>query len=274
MQPRFDFSTWESLYYSKINGTEWTVPWPIESPMDIVKRELWIRDHPPSEQPVPVDYFVFGIGEPDDPSSTKFGGVPYRSRSKPWPGVDDEEAYEFFGQINFTASRDIVPDLPSDLLLIFLTWEDGAMTDDYYFEWGETTISDPMSADDVPEPPFGMVHRPAYCELHRTNEFSPAGHPEDDPFRRYSDLAVTKIGGVSDYFGDSPPDLPGHHLFTLCSTWTSKGRAFPFLNHHDPIPKPTGLGGSHMEEIFMLGDVGEAYFFLHDGKLEVDSRCH
>lgn len=126
-QPRFDFERWKALYQRNIDDASWPVRRPVESPMDIIKRELWIQRNAPLKEGVPVDYFVFGLGDPPHPACTKFGGAPYRSRSIAWPKTGNGGNCEFIAQINFSQSRDLSSRLPSDLLLIFLTSEDGAL---------------------------------------------------------------------------------------------------------------------------------------------------
>ena len=220
-----------------------------------------------------MDYFVFGLGDPPHPACTKFGGAPYRSRSIAWPKTGNGGNCEFIAQINFSQSRDLSSRLPSDLLLIFLTSEDGASTADYYFEWGQTEIADPILVSDLPELPFGAIQNLAFCEIHRTMEYLTNGYAKNDPIIDYGNLVVSKIGGISNYSGGRAPSLSGFHLFTLSTIWTSKGRPFPFLNQEQPIPKPDEPGmGDYMFTILMLGDIGEAYFFLEGDKINVETR--
>src|SRR5262249_29999625 len=68
---------------------------------------------------VATDVFVWQPGEPPNPATTKIGGIPYRSRSSPWPRDQAGKPVRFIAQLCFADSRDISGDLPGDVLLIF-----------------------------------------------------------------------------------------------------------------------------------------------------------
>ena len=77
---------------------------------------------------VPVDVFVWASGEPPEPYLTKIGGVPYRPADLDWPVNQYGRPLQFLAQFCFADSKDLVGDLPGDVLLAFV--EDG----DYEFE--------------------------------------------------------------------------------------------------------------------------------------------
>ena len=63
----------------------------------------------------PTDLCVWGLGEAPRREMTKVGGVPYLRRDVPWP-KSGRKPWTFFFQINFADSRDLVDDLPGDVL--------------------------------------------------------------------------------------------------------------------------------------------------------------
>jgi len=66
-----------------------------------------------------TDVFVWAWGEPHNPASTKIGGVPLFPESLQWPQESTGKPFCFVAQFNFSDSKDLVPDLPGDVLLIF-----------------------------------------------------------------------------------------------------------------------------------------------------------
>ena len=70
-------------------------------------------------EPCPVDLFIPMIGEPACPSATKIGGVPFRPAEWSWPVHAEYGPMTFVCQFNFSDSREIVPWLPGEMLLVF-----------------------------------------------------------------------------------------------------------------------------------------------------------
>ncbi len=87
----------------------------------------------------PCDVHVLGVSpEAPDRLCTKLFGRPARPSNKPWPTYDDGKAFQFVGQFNFSLSRDILPELPGDMLLVFakeVPIVNSGDVDELYFEW-------------------------------------------------------------------------------------------------------------------------------------------
>ena len=83
---------------------------------------------------VQTDVMVFAKGEPEKREMTKVGGLPYWPVTKPWPTTTDGSPMTFVGQFCFADSRDLVGDLPGEVLLVFI---DGKrmFEDSVRFEW-------------------------------------------------------------------------------------------------------------------------------------------
>ena len=73
-------------------------------------------------------------GEPTDRHVTKIGGLPYRPAKMPWPTGQDGTPMSFLAQINFANSKDLVGELPGDVLLVFTPDSDGFI-ESLSFEW-------------------------------------------------------------------------------------------------------------------------------------------
>jgi len=123
-----------------------------------------------------VDAFVLKPGESPALNATKMGGVPYRPRDLPWPSsARKERPMEFVAQFNFTGSRDLVPTLPGDILLVFFSdwaaWpHDEMFPEPPHFEWHPAELNDSMSSHDLPTreaPWFPACHG----TRHRTVDF-------------------------------------------------------------------------------------------------------
>jgi hypothetical protein len=76
------------------------------------------RDGVRAPHGVPADWFVWGTGEGPYRAVTKLGGVPYLPTAMPWPERDGTVG-DFYAQLVFADSRDLVPELPGDVLLVF-----------------------------------------------------------------------------------------------------------------------------------------------------------
>ncbi len=111
----------------------------ITGPYDIAVLEQ-LRDEAFATRPdlerEPTDVFVWSLGEPEQRAVTKISGLPYREAGKPWPHSRSGTPMNFVAQFCFADSRDIIPKLPGDLLLIFVEgkeWSPG----EYDFLWGD-----------------------------------------------------------------------------------------------------------------------------------------
>ena len=216
---------------------------------------------------VPTDVVVWCSGEPAHGAVTKTGGRPYRSASSPWPTDERGKELRFIAQLSFVDSRDLVPDLPGDVLLIF--GEDEALLEEpgrLVFEWVRLGIPDLVPDVPAREDEVSCF----YAVLHRTSDWPDADDaifPED---RRAESLAVwegTKLGGVPHFIQDD--ESPGgRFIAALGSISVPDDERFPFVNVAEP------RGGSSENDL-MIGDMGSLYLFLFpDGRVLAVSQCY
>ncbi len=151
-------------------------------------------------------------GEPPKPWMTKFWGVPYRSRALPWPYFKNGYPIPFRAQLNFTDSKDVVGDLPGDLLLVFCHPGDVWAA---VFEWGSTSIADTISMEEVRRfsPAIESVFLDFCCYGERFRSFDL--YPDDNTF--YS--SVTCIGGASNF---DVPNMRRYNTETRCLEWANR----------------------------------------------------
>ena len=138
----------------------------------------------PDIERVPTDIFVWNRGEPERREVTKISGLPYREAGKPWPIARSGTPMNFVAQFCFADSRDITPELPGDILLLFLEGKKwGCGDDDYDFIWGAPDDQDSgvvlewVSLGDFPLtteaeiPQTKMRIMPCYGAIHRTWDY-------------------------------------------------------------------------------------------------------
>src|SRR6218665_434166 len=97
-----DYSLETSTSLSILSGMLYS-----SSPHSLVARELLlnrIKCDALLREGCKSDYFVFGAGNPEHPTHTKFGGVPSRSPDIPWPHDRMGYPYRFLFQWNFSDS--------------------------------------------------------------------------------------------------------------------------------------------------------------------------
>ena len=141
----------------------------ITSPCDICYNELLrrgMKDEFDWGEPVPVDIFVHSIGEPENRYATKIGGLPFRSAELPWPETASGRSMALIAQFNFTNSKDLVGQLPGDLLLVFGDDTDGPI-DPLHFEWqnlGQNDLVTQLPSD-------SMAISPCFGNRCRTESF-------------------------------------------------------------------------------------------------------
>lgn len=242
----------------------------------------------PGIERVPTDIFILNLGEPEQRTVTKIGGLPYRAAGKPWPTAPSGVPMTFIAQFCFTDSRDLVPSLPGDLLLVFiegkeirlrnptpgwhrniiyeLMWGRGDHRDSAVtFEWvslGDFLLT---TVEEVPETPWKIT--PLYGTIYRTWDY-----PNTDGFA-YPEVAkhiattleAMKIGGVYPSPWVPQEDL-GTYLCTLNSVFYHRP-SYPFLNVPGPISVEEWR--SSPSEPFTIGDMGLMNIFLSvDGSIQ------
>jgi hypothetical protein len=184
---------------------------------------------------VPTDVFVFEEDETNDRTATKFGGLPYYEKGRLWPAPRGEPLdLAFIAQINFADSRDLVPKLPGDILLVFVNPRE---MDEFglHVEW--STIADGKELISHEEMPVdNRFVRPMFGWVCRLNDY-PGTRKRFNKYKSPYLLPVlqgTKIGGVPGWI-QRTKKLPGRFL---CSLGHSEGLDW--------------------------GDCGSVYFFIDD----------
>ena len=129
----------------------------ITGPVDVVPL-LRMREQVASFQwidapPGWADLQILAFGEPEDRATTKIGGIPYRPAGKEWPADADGDPLLFLCQFNFSLSRDLVGDLPGDILLIFSDESmiaPGSEQEQLYFEWYDQNVGERLQQAPTP----------------------------------------------------------------------------------------------------------------------------
>ena len=200
----------------------------------------------------PTDVVVWAKGEPSNRSVTKVGGVPYRPSIALWPEDVTGTPQRFIAQLCFVDSRDLVPRLPGDVLLIF--GDDDALLGEperLLFEWWPVD-SRPLVSD---VPPVDAPLAPFYAVLHRTEDW------DDAVFEG------TKIGGVPKYIQEEPT-TSGTFIGAIGSISVPTDSPYPFVNVAEP------RGWTHENDL-LIGDMGSLYLFVgHDGKVHGVPQCY
>jgi hypothetical protein len=150
---------------------------------------------------VPTDIFVWRAGEPSRREVTKIAGLPYRRADLPWPLAPSGSPLTFVAQICFADSRDLVPALPGDVLLILATGKPSTRPDIRYdldwgaglsFEWA--TLGDHLLVEGANIPPTPWPVQPCYRMLSRPWDYR--GVPPEIAMDAPAVVEGTKIGGL------------------------------------------------------------------------------
>lgn len=219
----------------------------------------------------PTDVFAWFRGEPTQRAVTKISGLPYREAGKPWPVSKSGTPLNFVAQFCFADSRDIVPKLPGDVLLIFIQsgeWAPGEYgfsigsyperDGEIVFEW--VTLGDFPLVTRREIPKTGLEITLCYGSIHRTWDYPAL---DEQTYRRVIQYLcpvtqATKIGGACPWI-QGAEDIPGTFLCALNSIHPKISEPYPFLNVSEPMSYDEWRD-SHM---LMIGDVGLMYFFIN-----------
>ena len=274
----FDLKNWQSIFpWESIREHAYRSGTHVTSPVHLVMVEnqrAEIADELSRLHHIPSEVFTFSIGEPEDPTATKIGGVPFRQRDKPWPQYSGYD-YRFLAQFNFRHSRDLVGETPEELLLIFAS-EDFC---DIHLEWTSLEIDPLPRGADIPSPePMVNCHAIPY----RTIDYYDPSH---NPCYKLTALAANKIGGIPcevkgeiaegcfckevDFDDDSDEPIMGRHLCTLSSLQTSPNFKYPWCNqqatygfeHYNDPDKSLSIVDMGSISIYIT-DEEETYSFL------------
>jgi hypothetical protein len=220
---------------------------------------------------VAVDLFIMAEGEPENRHATKIAGLPYRPAHLPWPIGEAGTPLLFLAQFNFVDSRDIVPDLPNDLLLVFVDG-DGELQ----FEWQPLGLDDLTDGSELP--PQDVPTLPCYGHILRTESFPDVPFLEEgltvhglrveNPYL-LPQFQATQIGTapflIQEHLRTDP--LPGRLLCTLNSVSPDLHSPYPFINRQEPL-LPEGDWKNDLRyftsdwRYFMLEDEGCIYISI------------
>ncbi len=300
----FDIERWTAAFPLEAERVKGRQPEPefISGPRDIAileqLRSEVFQNSIPYER-LTTDVFVWSRGEPERREVTKIGGLPYRSSAKPWPVDVSGKPMTFLAQICFSDSRDLVPALPGDVLLIFAMteeWQRGnndvswGHADALAFEWMALGNAPLVAAQEIPD--TGLPYLPCYGTIYRTwdAELAPNNldHPlPDDDAELLGDCAVvdgTKIGGIAPWLDDldvvhldGKTHLPpGEYLCALASLMPDISVPFALLNLPDPVEPQDGsrYKAWRQSNPLMIADAGLLNFFLDEqGRIQWTGHC-
>jgi hypothetical protein len=226
---------------------------------------------------VAADVFVFGKGEPPRKDCTQVGGHPYWPSTLAWPSDVEGKPYRFLAQImapiNFADSKDLFPDLPGELLMLFVgkgdewLWE----PDPIHLEWVNLQPVPLLQVDrsliaENAGPFFGAIFRSAdYPDAQ-----DKANDCEEDHSYNLPILNGTKIGGVPAPI-QSEGNADGQFLCQLGSIQAAPFAPYPWINY----PEPLDLGNDHnsiygSDNSIVFGDMGSIAIFRNaDGSLRI-----
>ena len=303
-QPEFDLEEARRIY-SEVGDDEDIAGTHVTSPFHLFCVEA-LRDRFGLRvgRAVPTDVFVFGKGELPRPDCTQVGGFPYWPMGRFWPIDESGNPYRFFAQINFADSKDLVGELPGDLLLLFigdeLEWYFHPM--EVQFEWvalgsNIQTEFDRSLIANTGGPFYGAIYRTAdYPDTEeRLNEICvEESHnmpilsgvpdwmtPESRVWSKFQlrwlpILSGTKIGGETS-FVQSGEGVSGQVLCQLASIQAAGCVPYPWINRAEPLGllrqfdanDYDGMTSDPGNEV-MFGDMGSIYIF-QDSQRQVRS---
>jgi hypothetical protein len=285
MNYKFDINEWMPRFplqprYGHFDGEI------ITSPCDVCNNEQLrqgVKEEFDWGEPVPVDIFVMAEGEPKDRHVTKLGGLPFRPHGVPWPTASSGDPMLFLAQFNFASSRDLYPDLPGDLLLVFA--DGGEFVESIQFEWQPLGTPDLISAEEIPSHPDAFD--PCYGHVLRTVSY-PAAKPKRDygfeMYPKYGEFNVwswyhllqyqaTQIGRAPFFIQEGDSGLPGQVLCTISSVQPDQHKPYPWVNHPEPLMPEDEF--RYDFNYLMMGDVGCIYISIDDaGRLHWCESCY
>ena len=276
-QPEFDLAEASRVYSShgldkQLDAGNITSPYDLFA-VETLRDRLDIR----TGRATPTDVFVFGKGEPPQRDCTQIGGNPSWPATRKWPTGADGKPYRFFAQINFADSKDLLSDLPGDLLLIFISdaedwyWEPMQV----HFEWvalgsHANNQIDPSLIAQTGGPFFGAIFRTADYPEPAKIAYEDGGCQN----YRIPILQGTKIGGEP-YFVQSGEGVTGQFLCEIYSIQAAHEVPFPWLNHAEPLDLGFGPNSIHSKgNEVMLGDLGAIYLYRDaEGRVRSAFEC-
>lgn len=295
MNPKLNISEIIAEFPDLVMGIHGKPVYNLDSPFDVAVRENQLRaiqgrvDLGPQ---IPAHYLVYALGEAPTREQSRIGGLPYRPRNLKWPHDADGKPKEFIGQIDFSDSRTMLPQLPGDILLIFAS-EDGLDDNPFLLEWYPAGLTDLVCAGDLPkfEMTFPSVRENAHCYLYETYDYPEAtDRLRGTKYEAWKTLGLPcggKIGGFQKT--DTKTNI---HICTVESVRLGTDDPFPFVNLKgwkapslrdwidarmvEIVRKLSGLSARpRVFDVLMIGDLGRiSVFHSGDGNFEVDCMSH
>ena len=213
--------------------------------------------------------------EPGRRDVTKVDGLPYRPRALPWPRARDALPMTFVAQFRFVESRDIVREVPGDLMLVFMH-EQLPLVDDpdaIRIEWFDQGLTDLVTLEETPPPAwvfptcYGVRHRTCDYEWRKAETF--AAFERFDSCWMLAELEGTKIGGRHKLEADEHAELydpaPGDFLCSLGSIEPASECPYPWVNVRREIPWEEMIA----KESLSWSDAGIiSFFWTEAGQVE------
>lgn len=286
---QLDIEHWRNVYARlSLERIERAKSLDMVSPLDLVQLEksrLTTFQGLSVGTPAPADYFAWAHGESDKRSATKIGGTPYRSASAPWPmdpNFEQGEPMEFLAQFNFSDSRDILPNLPGDIMLVFGPC-DANFPNPIVTEWVNEGIPDLVDPHRVPKPSkakaemiFPWVRSPVHGFRYRVNDYPELARHANSEVAFLAGRPATKIGGMPGFLQKITAP-PGRFLCKLESVVAARGEQWHYVNCARPPKIRTRWSYEKPRSIapLMIGDLGAIYFFI-DGNRTVQAfnQCY
>jgi len=196
---------------------------------------------------IPADYFVFASGEAPHRAMTKLGGVPFLPASMPWPRRGGTVG-DFYAQLSFVDSKDLLPSLPGDVLLVFRFHDLPDLTSRheelYGFVWVDSTERRLIDPADVQRSQT-CADGDTWATMHgyRVRTFDDPSQLELLHATRIDDVDLltgeaTKVGGApNDCQSIWPLEVPDDYRFLgqLTAVWPTDGVPFPVVDREAPL---------------------------------------
>jgi hypothetical protein len=206
---------------------------------------------------------VFGKGEGPRRECTKVGGLPYWPAGRPWPKDGNGAPYRYLAQFNFADSRDLVAELPGDVLLLFVPEGNDWLfePDCIHFEWlplglDAVTSFDSSLGATTAGPFFGAIYRAVDYPEAMPKAKTCWVHGRDE----IAIINATKIGGLPYLIQDR--DLDGEFLCQLNSIQAAPLAQYPWVNSPEPLALEFGDRGIFADaNTFVMMDMGNIYIF-------------
>lgn len=196
---------------------------------------------------IPADYFVFASGEAPHRAMTKLGGVPFLPASMPWPRRNGTVG-DFYAQLSFVDSKDLLPSLPGDILLVFrfhdlldvTSWDEEL----YGFVWVDSTerrLIDPADVQQSVQVSKNCADGYTWATMHgyRVRTFDDPSQLErlqiDDVYLLTGE--ATKVAGAPNDRQSVWPEVPADYRFLgqVTSVGPTDGVPFPVVDREAPL---------------------------------------